>query len=224
MFRNLRTLITYEPWFGGTGTVGRAGRNDGLCLCSVASMTVLNKLLFNCSATMVSKTRGKLRTFFLATASFRCSGIVRNVASSDTLVNYILNNTLSNVFTSQLKHHGSLQLTTMLFFLSTLKSCCPRFLFFRCKGTGVGLLVAFGLCHVLKNVKIKLTSTIYPVCVTRVTPSGVHNALISYGRFTVVFNVLIICFMGCLVLNSRRGPIVLGSTTNALSMDDRSSV
>lgn len=204
--------------------VGAAGRNDGLCLCSVASITVLKKLLFNCSATIVSNTRGNLRTFFLSTSSFRCGGMVRKVASSDTLVNYMLNKTFSNVFTSHLKHHGSLELTTMLFFLSTLNSCCPRFLFFRCKGPGVSLLIAFGLCHILNNVNIKLTSTIYPVCVTRVTPSGVHKALISYGRFTVVFNVLIMCFIGCLVVNSRRGPVVLGSTTKILSIDSRSSV
>ncbi len=119
----------------GFGVVGPARRKGELCLCSVAAITVLNKLLFNCSATIVSNTRGKLRTFFLATASFRCSGIVRNVASSDTLVKYIVNNTVSNFLTSQLKHHGSLHLTSILFFLSTLKSCCPRFLFFSCKGT-----------------------------------------------------------------------------------------
>ncbi len=85
--------------------------------------------------------------------------------------------------------------------------------------------MTFGTCHILNNVNIKLTSTMYPVCVTRVTPSRVHNALISYGRFTVVFNVLIICFIGCVVVNSRIGPVLIGSTmSNALSMDPRSSV
>lgn len=58
---------------------------------------------------------------------------------------------------------------------------------------------------------MKLTSTIYPVCVTRVTPSRVHNGLISYGRFTVVFNVLMICFIGCVVGSNVPSRILISS-------------
>lgn len=161
------------------GVVGCARGNDGLCLFSVILMTIVKNLLFNCSATIVSNTSGKLRTFFVNTSSFICASAVRNVASSDTLVKYVVNDTLSKFFTSGLKHGGSLFVTNILFFLSTLNSCCPRFLFFSCNIPSCSLLITFGFCHMLKKVNMNLTSTVYPVCVTRVTPDGVHKALMS---------------------------------------------
>lgn len=109
-------------WAGGGVAwdgVRRRRANSGTCLFSVIVITMLNNLLFNCSATIVSNTRGNLRTFFGNTNSFRCASIVRKFASSDTLVNYVVNDSLSNLFTDELNHGHSLVFTNIYFFLST---------------------------------------------------------------------------------------------------------
>jgi SP family xylose:H+ symportor-like MFS transporter len=107
----------------------------------------------------------------------------------------IIGGAVSGVFASKLGRKKSLQVASVLFFLSALGSGYPEFLFFKEGDTSLGVLIAFNIYRIIGGVGVGLASAISPMYIAEIAPADIRGKLVSWNQFAIIFGMLVVYFV-----------------------------
>lgn len=216
------TTTLFYPLFKTMNSTTSEGSRFHLYL--ITSVAILGGLFFGHDTAVMSGAERGLGAFFLSASNFQYSRVVHGAASFSALIDYVPGGALSDVFTSRLEHHSSLQLATVLFFLSALDSYYPGVLFFECGRPNMDLLIAFNLYHVPGGIGVGLTSTIRPIYTAEIAPPSIRGTLVSCNQLAIIFGVLVVYFVNYLVTGDHQNPIILKDAADVLLVSAESDM
>ena len=164
-------------------------QENKLYIFCITLVATLGGLLFGYDTAVISGAEKALQTYF------HTSNLIHGITTSSALIGCIIGGAVSGVFASKLGRKKSLQVASVLFFLSALGSGYPEFLFFKEGDTSLGVLIAFNIYRIIGGVGVGLASAISPMYIAEIAPADIRGKLVSWNQFAIIFGMLVVYFV-----------------------------
>jgi len=155
----------------------------------ITLVATLGGLLFGYDTAVISGAEKALQAYF------HTSNLIHGITTSSALIGCIIGGAVSGVFASKLGRRKSLQVASVLFFLSALGSGYPEFLFFKQGSASLDVLIAFNIYRIMGGIGVGLASAISPMYIAEIAPADIRGKLVSWNQFAIIFGMLVVYFV-----------------------------
>ena len=170
-------------------------------IIGITVIATLGGLLFGYDTAVISGAEKSLETYLILPLNL--SSIIHGATVSSALIGCILGGIISGYLSNNFGRKRSLQIASILFFLSALGSAYPEFLFFSKGEPSMGLLVVFNLYRILGGIGVGLASAVCPTYIGEIAPADIRGRLVLFNQFAIIFGMLVVYFVNWGIANGQ---------------------
>ncbi|NLT04428.1 MAG: D-xylose transporter XylE [Bacteroidales bacterium] len=159
----------------------------------ITLVATLGGLLFGYDTAVISGAEKALQSYLIN--SLGLGSFAHGATVSSALIGCIIGGALSGLFSRRLGRKRSLQVASVLFFVSALGSAYPEFLFFNVGEPSMGLLWAFNVYRIIGGIGVGLASAVCPMYIGEIAPADIRGRLVSFNQFAIIFGMLVVYFV-----------------------------
>ncbi|MEJ8765464.1 D-xylose transporter XylE [Oceanobacillus sp. HCA-5259] len=162
-------------------------------IISITLIATLGGLLFGYDTAVISGAEQSIQLYLID--SLGLSSLVHGLTVSSALIGCIIGGLISGYFSNNLGRKNSLIIAAILFFLSSLGSAYPEFLFFNIGEPSISLLITFNIYRIIGGIGVGMASAISPTYIGEIAPQEIRGKLVSWYQFAVIFGQLVVYFV-----------------------------
>jgi len=160
---------------------------------SITLIATLGGLLFGYDTAVISGAEQSLQLYLID--SLGLSSFVHGLTVSSALIGCIIGGLISGYFSNSIGRKNALIIAAVLFFLSSLGSAYPEFLFFDAGEPSIALLITFNIYRIIGGIGVGMASAISPTYIGEIAPPEIRGKLVSWYQFAVIFGQLVVYFV-----------------------------
>jgi SP family xylose:H+ symportor-like MFS transporter len=159
----------------------------------ITLVATIGGLLFGYDTAVISGAEKAIQNYLINPLGL--GAFAHGATVSSALIGCIIGGALSGILSRRLGRKRSLQLASVLFFLSALGSGFPEFLFFNAGEPTMGLLWMFNFYRILGGIGVGLASAVVPMYIGEIAPADIRGRLVSFNQFAIIFGMLVVYFV-----------------------------
>ncbi|RLL47045.1 D-xylose transporter XylE [Oceanobacillus piezotolerans] len=168
---------------------------------SITLIATLGGLLFGYDTAVISGAEQSIQIYLID--SLGLGSFVHGLTVSSALIGCIIGGLISGFFSNSIGRRNSLIIAAILFFVSSLGSAYPEFLFFNVGEPTTSLLITFNLYRILGGIGVGMASAISPTYIGEIAPQEIRGKLVSWYQFAVIFGQLVVYFVNWGIANGQ---------------------
>jgi len=166
---------------------------NAVYLFSITLVATIGGLLFGYDTAVISGAEKSIETFLVKPLGL--STFIHGATVSSALIGCIIGGAISGFMSNRMGRKNSLFIAGILFFLSSLASAYPEFLFFQQGEPSIGLLFAFNIYRIIGGIGVGMASAICPMYIGEIAPAEIRGRLVSCNQFAIIFGMLVVYFV-----------------------------
>ncbi|WP_078379004.1 D-xylose transporter XylE [Sutcliffiella halmapala] len=167
--------------------------NNKAYILLITLVATLGGLLFGYDTAVISGAEGALQAYFAD--NLNLSSLVHGLTVSSALIGCIIGGLLSGYCSNRFGRKPTLIIAALLFFVSSLGSAYPEFLFFTKGDPTIALLITFNLYRIIGGIGVGLASAVSPMYIGEIAPPSIRGRLVSLNQFAIIFGMLVVYFV-----------------------------
>jgi MFS transporter, SP family, xylose:H+ symportor len=159
----------------------------------ITLVATLGGLLFGYDTAVISGAEMSIQKYLIESQGL--STLIHGLTTSSALIGCIVGGAISGILAPFFGRKKSLQIASVLFFISALGSAYPEFLFFHRGEPSIGLLLMFNFYRLIGGIGVGLASAISPMYIGEIAPANIRGKLVSINQFAIIFGMLVVYFV-----------------------------
>ncbi len=159
----------------------------------ITLVATLGGLLFGYDTAVISGAEMSIQKYLIESQGL--STLIHGLTTSSALIGCIVGGAISGILAPFFGRKKSLQIASVLFFISALGSAYPEFLFFHKGEPSIGLLLMFNFYRLIGGIGVGLASAISPMYIGEIAPANIRGKLVSINQFAIIFGMLVVYFV-----------------------------
>ena len=177
------------------------GKKNTAYIFAITFVATLGGLLFGYDTAVISGAEQSLEAFLIEPLGL--NSLVHGATVSSALIGCIIGGAISGLLSTRFGRKRSLQIASVLFFVSALGSGFPETLFFTKGDASIGLLAMFNFYRIIGGIGVGLASALSPMYISEIAPADIRGKLVSLNQFAIILGMLIVYFVNWGIANGQ---------------------
>lgn len=178
-----------------------SGKKNNSYIFAITFVATLGGLLFGYDTAVISGAEQSLEAYLIV--SLGLNSLVHGATVSSALIGCIIGGAISGWLSTRLGRKRTLQVASVLFFISALGSGFPEAFFFTKNEPSIALLAMFNFYRILGGVGVGLASAVSPMYISEIAPADIRGRLVSLNQFAIILGMLIVYFVNWGIANGQ---------------------
>jgi len=178
-----------------------SGKKNNSYIFAITFVATLGGLLFGYDTAVISGAEQSLEAYLIVPLGL--NSLVHGATVSSALIGCIIGGAISGWLSTRLGRKRTLQVASVLFFISALGSGFPETFFFTKNEPSIALLAMFNFYRILGGVGVGLASAVSPMYISEIAPADIRGRLVSLNQFAIILGMLVVYFVNWGIANGQ---------------------
>lgn len=177
------------------------GKKNIAYIFAITFVATLGGLLFGYDTAVISGAEQSLEAFLIEPLGL--NSLMHGATVSSALIGCIIGGAVSGLLSTRFGRKRTLQIASVLFFLSALGSGFPETFLFTKGEPSLGLLAMFNFYRITGGIGVGLASALSPMYISEIAPADIRGKLVSLNQFAIILGMLIVYFVNWGIANGQ---------------------